>query len=181
MAEMNNFSNQFLVAMPQLNDSYFHRTVLYIYQHNSEGAMGVVINKPSPYSLADICDLAGVKCKNTAAKELPVLKGGPVANDQVFLLQRIQLEEKSEICISANRADLEKLVESDSLDNVMVFMGYSGWAANQLDQELVADHWLLVPSSAKVMFETPFAERWQQAALQVGIDITHIVGDAGHA
>ncbi len=181
MAEMNNFSNQFLVAMPYLNDSYFHRTVLYVYQHNTEGAMGLVINKPSPYSWADIGDLAGVKFKNVGAKKLPVLKGGPVASDQVFLLQRTQVEEKSEIHISANRADLEKLAESDSLDNVIVFLGYSGWAASQLDQELVDDHWLLVPASVKVMFETPFAQRWQQAAMQVGIDITSIVGDTGHA
>jgi putative transcriptional regulator len=178
---MNNFANQFLVAMPQLNDAYFNRSVLYVFQHNEEGAMGVVINKPSPYSLKDIFKFVGVKYEDVAAEKFTVLKGGPVASDQVFLLQRNALKKHSEIQISASRADLAKLAETGDLDNTMVFIGYSGWSANQLDRELMADNWLLVPASEQVMFNTPFSQRWQLAAKLVGVDITSIIGDAGHA
>lgn len=186
-----NLQHHFLIAMPGLYDPLFRRAVVYICEHNADGAMGIIINRP-----LDGLQVEGMldKLKITpeprdAALRLdkPVFVGGPLADDRGFILHSAPAAFTSSIPVSddtvitTSRDVLETLGTPSQPAKVLVALGYSSWDKDQLEQEILDNAWLTAPASSKILFETPIAERWREAARLIGIDIFNLSTEAGHA
>ncbi|WP_083172322.1 YqgE/AlgH family protein [secondary endosymbiont of Trabutina mannipara] len=186
-----NLQNHFLIAMPSLQDPLFKRSVVYICEHNSKGAMGIVINKPiEQFSIENVL----YKLKMiSSGKDLsilldnPVFYGGPLAEDRGFILHTPQDGFGSSIGISektmmtTSKDVLETIGTDKQPEYLLVALGYSGWDQGQLESELLENNWLTTPANNKILFHTPIATRWSEAAKTLGIDIYSITTQVGHA
>ena len=187
MNEYNGLANHFLIAMPALGDPNFHRSVTLVCEHNEDGALGIVINRPLELRLGDILrqlDL-GEDDSRVASKE--VLMGGPVGTERGFVLHRpasewdatMQLSE--EVGLTTSQDILAALSRGDGPEEVLVALGYAGWTAGQLEEEMQANAWLSVPATPQILFDTPYHARWHNAARLLGVDIEQLGSEAGHA
>jgi len=187
MPEANYFSNHFLIAMPTLTDPYFAQAVLYICEHNENGAIGIVINHPLDLSLAEIFKQMDIKVENSTAKDSPVLCGGPVHPERGFVIHtpggtwRSSLEMNSEISVTTSRDILQAIAENQGPADAIITLGYASWTAGQLEQEIIDNFWITCPVSADVLFKIPFGDRWQAALQIIGVDIQRLSRDVGHA
>lgn len=189
---MNDFpglSNQFLIAMPALGDPNFHRTVTLVCEHNEEGALGIVINRPLDMCLGDILGQLELELDDSdnAIARREVLMGGPVSQERGFVLHRPVQEWDATVRISddigltTSRDILEAMADGSGPSEALVALGYAGWTAGQLDAEMAANAWLSVPATPEIVFDTPYQERWHRAARLVGVDIDQLGNAAGHA
>jgi putative transcriptional regulator len=182
----NSLKNQFLIAMPSLTGSYFGATVTYLCEHNEDGAMGLVINRPSDLTLIEMLAQLGLRTGGLAA-EVPVMEGGPVARDRGFILHSddkrfdASLDLGDGLMLTAAREVLEAIGDGVGPKDYLVTLGYAGWGAGQLEDELKENAWLTCPASLDVLFRAPFPSRVRQAAATLGIDFRFMSGQAGHA
>jgi len=188
MENLTSLQNHFLVAMPTMQDSFFSRTVTYICEHNADGAMGLIINQPVDLQVSDLLkQLEIVVPDNRPNLNGPVFAGGPVARDRGFVLHPPQEIWRSsqllsdDIMITTSKDILEALGSDAAPDKFLLTLGYAGWDAGQLDQELSENSWLTIPADASILFNTPIAERWQKATEMLGIDVWQLGPDVGHA
>lgn len=186
MTEQSLLKNHFLIALPSLRDPNFARTVTYLCEHTPEGAMGIVVNRPSALTLEDI--LASMEIEpGPETPDLPVFNGGPVQPERGFLLHspadrwQSTLEVTDEIAITTSRDILQALAQGQGPDEVLIALGYAGWGPGQLERELQQDSWLVAPASLEIIFHTPVEERWAAAAALTGVDLNLITNTAGHA
>lgn len=187
MGTVESLSNHFLIAMPALSDPNFRHTTTFICEHNDEGALGLVINRPIDLQLGDILDHMGIEAGSSEIATLPVHMGGPVQNDRGFVLHEplgnweATLKVTQTTGITSSRDILEAIARGEGPERYFITLGYAGWGAGQLEQELAANAWLSGPASTRIVFETPCEDRWEAAAALLGIDLKLISGDAGHA
>ncbi len=180
-------TNQFLIAMPTLEDPNFARTVTYVCAHNEEGAMGIVINRPLKIELGEVLSQMQLEAVDPSINARPVYQGGPVHRDRGFILHRPALDFGStirvsdDIAISTSREILSAISRGEGPADTLVALGYAGWGAGQLEQEMQQNAWLSGPASADVIFRAPPGERWERAAAQLGIDLGLLSSDVGHA
>lgn len=185
--------NHFLIAMPQLQDPYFERTVTLICDHNEEGAMGIVINRPTDMLLYEVLDqlqLLDAETK-TESFDTPVLIGGPVAPENGLILHMVETESKDiwdstlavsdQIRLTTSQDILQALARGDGPQQQHFSLGYSGWDAGQLEDEIRNNSWLIAPANETIVFDLPFAQRWEAAAQSIGIDVDKLSHFAGHA
>ncbi|NBC22503.1 MAG: YqgE/AlgH family protein [Gammaproteobacteria bacterium] len=186
MSDGTSLKNQFLLAMPAMTGSYFGDTVIYLCEHNADGAMGLVINKPGDLSLVELLGQLGMATEHVAA-ETPVMDGGPVARDRGFILhsddQRFDasVDLGDGLMLTAAREVLETIGAGKGPQHYLVALGYAGWDGGQLENELKENAWLTCPATHEVVFDTPFEERVSKAAAILGIDFRLMSGQAGHA
>ena len=185
-----NLQHHFLIAMPALQDPIFRRSVVYICEYNEDGAMGIIINKP-----LENLQVEGIleKLKITAEARLPeirldkpVMLGGPLAEDRGFILHTPPIFSSSirisdNTVITTSRDVLETLGTAEQPSEVLVALGYASWEKGQLEQEILDNAWLTAPADMNILFKTPIADRWRDAAKLIGIDILTMPGVAGHA
>ena len=182
-----NLTNQFLIAMPNLKDPNFEKTVTYICAHNEEGAMGIVINRPLTIGLGEILLQMEIKTDIDAAKNKTIYHGGPVHTDRGFILHHSSEEWDSsinvsdDICVTTSKDILEAIATGGGPDEALIALGYSGWAGGQLEQELMDNAWLSGPVDLEIIFNTPDEDCWQSAADHIGVDIEKLSTDIGHA
>jgi len=187
MSTTASLSNHFLIAMPTLDDPNFHHTTTYICEHNEDGALGVVINRPLGMQLGEILRHMDIDPASDEVATQQVYMGGPVQSDRGFVLHEpsgdweATLQVTETIGITSSRDILAAIAEGKGPDHAIVTLGYAGWGAGQLEEELAANTWLSGPASSTVVFETPSEERWMAAAALLGIDLNLLSGDAGHA
>jgi putative transcriptional regulator len=180
-------TNQFLIAMPTLADPNFVRTVTYICAHNEEGAMGIVINRPLALELGEVLSQMDLKSDDPSISARPVFHGGPVHTDRGFVIHRPAREWNStitvspEVAVSTSRDILEAISQGAGPADSLVALGYAGWGAGQLEQEMAHNAWLSGPASLDILFTIPAEQRWTRAATLLGIDIGAISNDVGHA
>jgi len=179
--------------MPQLQDPYFERTVTLICDHNAEGAMGIVINRPMEIHFGEVLEQLDLINTNTDIDglEVPVLVGGPVAPENGLILHKTEKENKdiwdSTLAVSdqirlTTSQDIMRAIANDKGPRHMHFaLGYSGWEAGQLEAEIRDNSWLIAPAHEGIVFDLPFAQRWEAAALSIGIDVDKLSHTAGHA
>ena len=185
--EAASLSNQLLIAMPGMADPNFSATVTLICEHGDEGALGIVINKPLFLTLGDVFKQLELKDTDSTAAATAVLDGGPVGTDRGFVLHNPgrayehSIELSNDIHLTFSRDILDAIAAGDGPENSLVALGYAGWGAGQLEDEMLANSWLSVAATPDIIFELPFDQRWTAAARTLGIDITQIVPDAGHA
>ena len=181
-----NLTNHFLIAMPGLQDPNFFRTVTYICEHNDQGAMGIVINRPMNIHLGQILEQMEIPLQ-TPMTDQPIFIGGPVQVDRGFVLHpsahrwESTLEITPEISVTTSRDILEAIGANTGPRQSLIALGYAGWSSNQLENELAANAWLSGPADMDIIFQRPPEERWQAAAQILGVDLNLLSSDAGHA
>lgn len=186
MTPESSFKNQFLIAMPSLLGSYFGDTLIYLCEHNDDGAMGLVVNRPSDMALLELLSQLGITARNVPV-ETPVLDGGPVARDRGFILHSDDIRFDASLdlgngtMLTAAREVLEAIAEGRGPRDYLVALGYAGWDGGQLESELKENAWLTCPASAEIVFREPFENRLSKAAASLGIDLRFLSGQAGHA
>lgn len=181
------FSNQLLIALPALDDPNFSRSVALICQHDDEGAMGVVVNRASEYSLGDVLAQMNLEARDPALANQIVLNGGPVHPERGFVLHDGERQWDSTLAIggglalTTSRDILEAMAEGEGPAHVVVALGCAGWGAGQLEYELGENSWLTAPADTELLFALPLEQRWQAAGGRLGIDITRVTDYSGHA
>ncbi|MDX1509277.1 MAG: YqgE/AlgH family protein [Woeseiaceae bacterium] len=187
MESANSLANQLLIAMPGMLDPNFSSTVTLICEHNDEGALGIVINRPLTLKLGGLFDQLDLSDADPAAAANPVLMGGPVGPERGFVLHdsthsyENSLAVSSEINLTLSRDIIDAMATGAGPQRALVALGYAGWEPGQLESEMLANSWLNVPATPDIVFDLPFAERWSAAAQTLGIDISQLAPDAGHA
>ncbi|MBI3900388.1 MAG: YqgE/AlgH family protein [Gammaproteobacteria bacterium] len=180
-------SNHFLIAMPTLADANFSRTVTFLCEHSSEGAMGIVINRPTDLKLRDILEQLEITAVDEAVASQPVYLGGPVQNNRGFVIHEpignweSTLPVTETIGISTSRDILAAIASQKGPNRYLIALGYAGWGAGQLERELVENSWLSGPASREILFELPLERRWNAAAELLGVNLTMLSSQAGHA
>ncbi len=187
----NYFTNYFLVAMPILTDVYFNRAVVYICEHTEKGAVGIVINQPLqslrvnlPEILQQVIDDKAVPLSGA---DFPILCGGPVHPERGFVIHapigkwQSSLKMSSEISVTTSKDILLAIAKQQGPDKFIFSLGYASWIAGQMEQEIVNNFWLTLPASPKLLFDTPFEERWLKAMHYLGVDVTKLAYMGGHA
>lgn len=185
---MKSLQNHFLIAMPDLHDSFFERSVTYICEHNEDGAMGLIVNQPVEMSLSKLLEQIEIKVPgDSALQRAPVYAGGPVGTDRGFVLHnpqegwRSSLQLSDDIMVTTSKDILQSFGSTSAPDKFLLTLGYAGWDAGQLEEELANNSWLTIPADASILFETPSNERWQKATEKLGIDLWQLAPGAGHA
>lgn len=180
-------ANQLLIALPSLADPNFFRTVSLICQHDSDGAMGLVINRPSEYTLGEVLEQMGIIADDPDLRDRPVLSGGPVHPERGFVIHDgnkawdSSLEVVDGLYVTTSRDVLEALARGDGPTRSTVVLGCAGWGAGQLEQELVDNAWLTAESDSELLFILPIEARWEAAAGKIGVDMSRITDYSGHA
>jgi putative transcriptional regulator len=180
-------ANQFLIALPALAESPFARTVTLICQHDAEGAMGVVVNRPAEYTLGEVFEQMGISSQDDALRGQAVLAGGPVHPERGFVLHdgKAQWDSSLEIAeglsVTTSRDILEAMARGEGPRHATVALGCAGWGAGQLENELIENSWLTAPSDAAILFAVPLGDRWQAAASRIGVDMSRMADYSGHA
>ena len=173
--------------MPGMVDPNFSTTVTLICEHNDEGALGIVINRPLTVRLSELFEQLHVENPKPNAGDYPVLAGGPVGTERGFVLHvpgwsyENTLAVSDDIQLTLSRDVIDDMAIGEGPDRSIVALGYAGWQAGQLEDEILANSWLNVPATPELVFDTPYAKRWDLAARTLGIDIARMSPDAGHA
>ena len=182
-----NLTNQFLIAMPQLSDPNFSRTVTYLCAHHSEGAMGIVINRPLDLKLGEVLGHMDIDPTTPHVNEMQVIQGGPVERERGFVIHQpagkwdAVLAVGDGIGLATSRDILTAIARGKGPENALVALGYAGWGAGQLEKELIQNAWLSGPADTSIIFDVPYEERWASAARCLGVDPNRLLGEAGHA
>lgn len=167
----------FLVAAPGIPDPSFRQTVILLVEHQAQGSLGFVVNRPAELSFHEILEELEIPSKS--APDVPVMLGGPVAPHTGWLLfdpnetelgAEGYIEVSANIRVSASRAPLNQLAEAPGAQRQLLILGYAGWGAGQLDVELRSGSWIPVDLSDGIIFDKPPQERWEAALRLLGID-----------
>ena len=179
--------DHFLLAMPCLSEGIFSQSITYICEHGEAGAMGIVINRPLDLSVDEIFEHLQITTLGDYSTE-PVMAGGPVQMDHGFVLHRYcedaweaSLNVTNEVTLTTSRDILRAIANGDGPSEHLIALGYAGWAAGQLEQELAENSWLTLPGNSDIIFSTPVDHRMEAAAALLGVDMNLISGQAGHA
>lgn len=179
MKKFSTLQNCLLVAMPSMDDPQFIQAVVYIYEHNEHGAMGITINKPMNLTLDDLLEQLNLPTiQDGHVENNPILLGGPVAQKHGFV---IHLDLKTNIKLTTSKEVLKAIGEGKGPEQAIVSLGYAGWEAGELEQEIIDNYWILAPADPKILFNIPFKDRWKAAASLVGVDFTFLAREMGHA
>lgn len=185
-------ADHFLIAMPSMADSRFSDTVVYMLEHTSERAMGVVINRPTDLTLEKLFERVDMKLEIAVLGNQPVCYGGPMATDRGFVLHdqadaeygstlTAQGDRGNGLSLTTSKDVLEAMADGRGPRHVMVALGYAGWDAGQLESEIALNAWLTVPADPAVVFDVPHANRRASAIHLLGFDPVMLSGEAGHA
>jgi putative transcriptional regulator len=189
--------HHFLIAMPGLEDETFARSVVYLCEHSSRGAMGLIINKPADISMRHLFDKVDLPLRREDLVQNPVSQGGPMQTERGFVLHDPVVLAPSEgsdasvyastlvvpggLEMTTSRDVLEALSSGAGPRRVLITLGYASWGEGQLESELSENTWLTVPASVEVIFEVPMAERYDRALDLLGLKSWMLSPEAGHA
>lgn len=184
---MSYLEQQFLIAMPGMEDPNFMRGVTLLCQHNDEGALGITVNRESEYLLEDVLEQLGLECRDPLVARMPVYVGGPVHPERGFVLHtrgrawETTTEVGQGICVTTSRDVLEAIALGEGPEKFIVALGYAGWESGQLENEMRENAWLNVMASADIIFDFPVDARWEQAVARLGVDVNSLQPAGGHA
>ncbi|HEX7383815.1 MAG TPA: YqgE/AlgH family protein [Burkholderiaceae bacterium] len=187
-----NFTNQFLIAMPGMGDESFAGAVVYLCEHTDKGALGLVINKPIDIKLKNLFERVELSLDREDIADEPVYFGGPVQTERGFVLHEREGADASpysstlsipggELDMTTSKDVLEALAGGAGPRKLLVTLGYSGWGAGQLEEEIKRNGWITVEARPEVIFDTPAERRYEKALSLLGIDPALLSAEAGHA
>ena len=187
-----NLTIQFLIAMPGMVDETFAGAVVYLCEHTDKGALGLVINKPIDIKLRNLFEKVELTLDRDDLADVPVFFGGPVQTERGFVLHE-RLDDDGghynsslaiaggELEMTTSKDVLEALSHGAGPKKVLVTLGYSGWRAGQLEEEISRNGWITVDAQADIIFDTPVEQRYSKALSLLGIDPGSLMQGAGHA
>lgn len=186
-----NLSGHFLISMPLLDGDIFEGSLVYIFDHNDDGAVGLIVNQPSTVPFADLLGDSSILSELDEAQERNISDtivyfGGPVNSDKGFVLHSADKTYRSTIgnqslLMTSSKDVLLDYARGQGPQKFMLALGYAGWAPGQLEQEIADNAWLTVEASADIIFNVPVAERYYRAIKLLGFDPNLLLGDMGHA
>lgn len=191
-----NLTNHFLIAMPGLQDPLFGQSVVYLCEHSPRGALGLVINKPCEINLKGLFDKVELPLTRPDLQTAPVFFGGPMQTERGFVLHEATFADDDQpeqpvysstmiipggLEMTTSRDVLEAISTGSGPRKVLISLGYAAWGEGQLESELGENSWLTVEADARLIFETPVAERYAQALKLLGLEPWMLAPDAGHA
>ncbi len=182
-----NLTGHFLIAMPSLNDGFFNQAVTYICEHDDSGSFGIIINQETDITLKQIVKEMKIESGDNYNEDQSIFIGGPVDQGRGFILHRptgdwqSSLKVKNNVALTTSKDILQAIAKNEGPEECIVALGYAGWAAGQLEDEMASNTWLSCPADEQIIFNTPVEERWKAAANLIGIDLSLLSNDAGHA
>jgi putative transcriptional regulator len=180
-------SHHFLIAMPAMTDPMFAKSLTYVCEHNEQGALGIVVNRPLNLTMKELFEQIKLPLQPTELENLPVHFGGPVQTDRGFVLHepagewQSTLVVKGSIALTTSKDILEAVGQGTGPSHLLVTLGYAGWSQGQLEYELSQNAWLSVPANEHILFELPAEERLAAAMALLGVDYASLSADSGHA
>ncbi|MDP3371442.1 MAG: YqgE/AlgH family protein [Candidatus Paracaedibacteraceae bacterium] len=181
------FPGKMLVAMPYMQDSRFHQSVIYICGHDSTGSMGLVLNKPlSGLVLSDLLKQVNVPMMYNCP-EIPVIYGGPIEVSRGFVLHSLDYHIETTVVVddttgvTSTLDVLKALGQGNGPVKTIVTLGYVSWNTGQLEAEMAENMWLLIQPTEGLVFDVPFDMKWRMAMASIGVDPAMLVLDCGHA
>ncbi len=187
MSDHSYLSDHFLIAMPSLANSFFGESLIYLFEHSAEGAMGIVINQVSGLSLAEVLEqLHPEQLAAAHTRDIPIYTGGPVQMEHGFVLHPNghnyqQTATIGAFSLTTSRDILSSIAEGTGPEKYLIALGYSGWGAGQLEGELKDNVWLSCPAQPSIIFDTPADEKRAAAAVTLGIQLSQLSHHAGNA
>jgi len=187
MHTADSLANHFLIAMPNLRDPNFARTVALICEHTAEGAMGIVINRVTDLTLADVFQQMEIDGSHSAQRTQPVYVGGPVQGNRGFVVHEpvgsweSTLTVGESLGISTSRDIIAAIAGDRGPQRYLLALGYAGWSPGQLEREIAENSWLAGPADRQIIFDTPVEARWEAAVKRLGVDLAALSSEAGHA
>jgi len=182
-----NLTHHFLIAMPSMADPYFAKSLTYVCEHNDQGALGVVVNRPIDMTLQALFERLSLTLKHKDLSDAPIYFGGPVQTDRGFVLHepagnwQSTLRVRDAIGLTTSKDILEAVGRGEGPDKLLVTLGYAGWSAGQLEHELGQNAWLTVEAQDAIIFDLPSEERLPAAMELLGVDYARLADSAGHA
>ncbi|MBF8778862.1 YqgE/AlgH family protein [Pseudomonas fulva] len=179
--------HQFLIAMPHMSDPNFAQTLTYVLEHNANGAMGLIVNRPQDISLADILEQLRPDQEPTPSSvQVPVYMGGPVQIERGFVLHSDDISYQATIelqglSLSTSQDVLFAIADGVGPRQSLITLGYAGWEAGQLEAEVADNAWLTCPFDPRILFDTASELRLEAAAASLGINLSLLTSQAGHA
>jgi len=183
----NSLVDHFLIAMPQLQDAYFANSLVYIWRHSSEGALGLVINLPLSIPLTEIFEQLDMEDKRSPGASDTVLSGGPVETEKGFVLHDApprwpsSLAVAEGITLTTSRDILADIARGEGPDNFLVALGCSGWSPGQLEQELKENAWITCQATREIIFSRDYARKPHMAAATLGFSLSQLTPDVGYS
>lgn len=181
-------TNQLLVAMPALADPNFSHSVTLVCEHSERGALGIVINRPLEMKMSEVLEQLALETEDARLLAMPVLGGGPVQKDRGFVLHRpgdhafeSTMPVSDTLHVTTSRDVLASMARGDGPKQAIIALGYAGWEAGQLEEEVLQNAWLTVPCDDTLIFELPYEQRWHAAARLLGVELSRISTQAGRA
>lgn len=180
-------THHFLIAMPAMTDPFFAKSLTYVCEHNEEGAMGIVVNRPISLTLSELFAQINMPLEQAELEDMPVHFGGPVQTDRGFVLHdaggtwQSTLRVNDRVELTTSKDILQAVGEGKGPSHLLVTLGYAGWSAGQLEQELADNAWLSVPATEHILFDLPAEERLPAAMKLLGVDYATLSEEAGHA
>lgn len=182
-----NLAQHFLIAMPAMADPHFAKSLTFVCEHNDQGALGLVVNRPIEMNLHGLLEQIGVPSDNEIFKTVAVHFGGPVQVDRGFVLHSPLGEWQStlavgpELGLTTSKDILQAVASGEGPRQMLITLGYAGWAPGQLEHELSQNAWLTVQAQPEVIFDLPAEERLTAAMSLLGVDYAKLSEVAGHA
>ncbi len=186
MKSASSLTNQLLIAMPDLIDPNFFQSVTLICEHDENGAMGIVINQPLNLSFTELLKQLDIEFPENLP-EATVFAGGPIQEQAGFILHSAEGEWQSSIrineslCLTSSKDVLNAIGSGQGPEKATLLLGYAGWGAGQLEQEIMQNAWLTAPVSSEIIFDIAVEKRWSAAAQSIGVDISRLSTQTGHA
>ena len=187
MAGLMSLVNHLLIASPSFNDPLFSHTLIYVCEHHPEGTVGLIINRPTPFSMSLVFDQLHIKGVSPETQQLPLLFGGPIQPERGFVVHRPQGRWTSslkllphEVTITTSNDIIRAIAEDKGPQDALVVLGYVEWRAQALEEAILSDNWVVCPFKPELLYEVPFDARWEAAGLTMGIHMKQLLG-AGHA
>ena len=180
-------THHFLIAMPGMADPHFAGTLTYVCEHNGDGALGIVDNRPTDMTMGALFKQINIDLESHDLAERPVMFGGPVQTDRGFVLHRpigkwqSSLAVREGVSLTTSRDILEACAAGEGPPELIVSLGYAGWTAGQLEQEMGSNAWLSVQADPQILFDAPYGERVDRALALLGIELGSLSEEAGHA
>jgi len=175
--------------MPNMADPNFFRSVTYLCDHHSEGAMGIIINRPLNIYLSEIALQIGCSAEqiNQHCSEIQIFDGGPVSTDRGYILHsphgkwQNTLKISDSVSLTTSQDILEAIISGEQPDKYIIALGYAGWGSGQIEYEIAENAWLSGPSNNSILFDSPVTERWAASAQLLGFEMSNLSNDIGHA
>ena len=187
MTQELNLKSHFLIAMPNLEDPNFSKTVTYMCDHNEDGAMGLVINRPLDLDFSALLKHLSIDDARAQLGYIPIYQGGPVETERGFVLHRAHgnweatMPVTDNIGLTFSQDIITAIAQDKGPKDFLILLGYAGWGAGQLEMELAQNAWLNGPADPEIIFETPIEQRWTASASHLGVQLKNLSSDVGHA